>query len=233
MARRCVERRVPGRFDLHAVVRAVVDTALAIFGDGRQRAIGTAIHLVVAHERQLIQIDIGAALHVVLYRRVFFVDDDRRDRIGFSFQTRFGHLAARQRARHTEGDLGFSLGDFAVEHKRKVAHCAVEIERLIENRDGKFFLRAEMLDDRRGIIMRRVDGLADMNHFVRNLAAAFFEKRAQALRHGIPEALKNYVFTTKARRARSFGKFELPNFVVLRVLRGERSYFYWVAALPR
>ena len=198
-----------GRLDLHAVIRAVVNAAPAVLGDGRQRAVGTAVHLVMAHERQLEEIDIGAALDVLLHRRVFPVDDDRRYRLGFPRQARFSHLAAVQAARHAECDLGLALGNLAIEHKREVAHLAVQIERPIEDRDGKLFLRAQVLDDRRRVIMRRIDGLADVNDFVRNLTAALVEKRAQALRHGVSRGLMDQ--TVSPRR--------LPRTRRLRVVR--------------
>ncbi len=79
----------------------------------------------MAHERQLIQIDVAAALDYLLYRRVFLSDNDRRDRRRFAREASFGHVAARHLAREIESDLGFSLGDFAVEDKLELAYFAV------------------------------------------------------------------------------------------------------------
>ena len=47
--------------------------------------------------------------------------------IGFARQTSFRHLAARQRAREVQRDLGFSLGDLAVEDKLELAYFAMKI----------------------------------------------------------------------------------------------------------
>src|SRR5258708_30737770 len=57
----------------------------------------------------------------------------------------------------------------------------------MEYGDGKFVVRAEVLDDRSGVIVRRVDRLRDMNDFVGNLSSALFEKRAEALGHWTSE----------------------------------------------
>jgi len=171
------------RFDLHAVIGTVVDAALPILGDRRQRAVWTAVHLIVAHKRQLVQVNVAAALDDPFHGRIFLIDDNRRDRLCFARQTSLGHVAACHLAREIESDLGFSLGDFAVEHELELTHLAVEIERPVEDSDGKFLLRAEVLDNRSGVIMGRIDRLGNMDDFVGNLSAALFEKRAQALGH--------------------------------------------------
>ncbi len=70
MARRSVERRGVLRFNFHAVVREVVDPRLAVFGDGRENDIRTAIHFVMAHDRDLVKIDFIADHGVLFDRRV-------------------------------------------------------------------------------------------------------------------------------------------------------------------
>jgi hypothetical protein len=63
------------------------------------------------------------------------------------------------------------------------AGLSVQIERLIEYKNGEFFLGPEMFDDRRHVIMGRIYFLADVNDFVGNLSAAVLQKCSQAFRH--------------------------------------------------
>src|SRR5215467_5487450 len=49
VARRGMQRGAVLRFDFHAVIRTIVDTAFGIFADGGERHVRSAVHLMVAH----------------------------------------------------------------------------------------------------------------------------------------------------------------------------------------
>ena len=110
-------------------------------------------------------------------RRVFLADDRRRHAMLFHLQAFFGHLRTGRVTRHAQSDLGFALRNFAVHCQLDRADFAVQIQRIIENNDRKFFLRAEMFDDRGDIVICRIDFLGDVNHLARQLALAVCNKR--------------------------------------------------------
>ena len=130
----------------------------------------------MAHDRNLVKIDFIADHRVFFDRRVFFADDRRRHSMLFHLQAFFRHLRAGRVARHAQGDLGFSLRDFAVHRQLDRTDFAVQIQRIIENNNRKFLLRAEMFDDRGNIVIRRIDFFGDVNHLTRQIALAIRNK---------------------------------------------------------
>ena len=68
-----------------------------------------------------------------------------------------------------KSDLGLALGNLAVHRQLDRTDFTVQIQRIIENNDRKFLLRAEMFDDRGDIVIRRIDFLGDVNHLARQL----------------------------------------------------------------
>lgn len=82
------------RFDLHAVIGTIIDTALGIFADGGQRHVGPAVHLVMAHDRKLVQINVLSHFDVFFNRRRLCIDDNGRNTMLLHLQTGLGHLRA-------------------------------------------------------------------------------------------------------------------------------------------
>ena len=65
-----------------------------------------------------------------------------------------------------------------------------KIQRLIEDDNRKLLLRAEMLNDRGDVVVRRIYLFGDVNHFTGKLPLAVFNKGPQTLRHVVlPEKL--------------------------------------------
>src|SRR5258705_5957122 len=115
------------RFHFHPVVRTIVDTAFSIFGDRRQNDVRPAVHFMMAHDRNLIQIHVLPDHGVFLYWRVLFADDRRRNAVLFHLQAFVGHLWTRRVTRHAQSDLGFSLRYFAVHGQLDRTDLAVQI----------------------------------------------------------------------------------------------------------
>ena len=86
----------------------------------------------------------------------------------FHLQTLFRHLRTGRIARHAQSDLGFALGDFAVHRQLDGTDLAVKVQRLVENDDRKFLLRAQMLDYRRDVVIGRIDFFGDVDHLPGN-----------------------------------------------------------------
>ncbi len=197
VARRGVERGGVFGLHLHAVVRDVVDAALTVFGDRGEDDIRAAVHVVVAHHRQLEEVDVFPRLDDLFYRRLLGVDDRRRDPALFALEADLGHLRPARLLRHAERDLGFALRDLAVHHELEVAaRLAVQVQGFVEDENGEFLLRAEVLDDRGHVVMGGIDFLADVHDLVRDLAPAILQKSAQALGHEIPPGTSEKMLTT-------------------------------------
>ena len=197
---RGIERRQILRFHLHAMIRKIVDPALSVLGNSRENDIGTAIHFMVSHDRNLVEIDVLAGPDVFLDRRLLLIDDHRREPMLFHFQAGLCHLRPCRFLGQTQRDLGFALRNLAVHRQFDITDPLVEVQRLVEDDDGEFLLRAEVLDDRGNVIVGRIDFLGDVNDFVRDFPKAIVDKTPQTLRHVLHEFLQISIRHSPRRR---------------------------------
>src|SRR5262250_1835232 len=69
VARRRMQRGAILRFDFHAVIGTVIYAALGVLADSGHGHVGTAVHLVMPHDRKVIEIDIISYFDVFFDRR--------------------------------------------------------------------------------------------------------------------------------------------------------------------
>ena len=60
------------------------------------------------------------------------------------------------------------------DHQFHLSSAAMSIERLLENQHGEFLESTEMLDDRRNVVIERIDGFRDRDHIARIRAPHIF-----------------------------------------------------------
>ena len=190
MLQRHQEAGVVAILDFHAVIRAVVNAAVAIPGHARHIDIRPAVHLVMLEQRQLVEIDLIAGLNNLLHRRGIFADDHRPDPSRLAAQTLPRHLGAIHVRRHPERDLNLLLRILRAHDHFHVSRLAMRVERMLENQNRKFLQRAEMLDDRGNVVGQRIDGLGYINDLVRICVAHIVEKRSEGFRHEIDPNLR-------------------------------------------
>ena len=160
-----------------------MNSGFPIPGHSRHHDIRTAVHFMVTHHRKIEEVGIASDFYDFLYRGRFFVDHDWRNSSLLHFETRFGHLHAIHFLGQAQSDLGLALRDLAIHDQLEVAHFAVQVQRVFEDQNRKFFQSAQMLDDCRDIIMGGIDSFPNPDNFARNLSLAIFQKSPQTLRH--------------------------------------------------
>ena len=191
--RRGVQRGALRRLDLHAMVRAVVDAGSALLGDGGHDDVGAAVHVMVPHHRDLVDVHVLAGLGVLHDRRLVVLDDHRLDAVLLALQADVGHDLPARVLVEPERHLGLALGDLAVHGQLDVRRLPMKVQRIVEDQDGEFPQLIQVLDERAHVVVRRVHLLGYVDHLVGNLPTAVFQKRSQALGHVSP--LSNVVDT--------------------------------------
>src|SRR5262245_33424249 len=82
------------RFDLHPVIRTVMNSGFSIPGHGSHHNIWTAVHFMVTHHRKIEEVYVASLLYHFFYRGRFLVDYHWRDSSLLHFETCFGHFHA-------------------------------------------------------------------------------------------------------------------------------------------